>query len=88
MNSILADLWYGNIAPCETCGVGDAEVERLVKCMGEQEDTLLRALQEPQKELFGQYVRWSDMYACVISEKAFVEGFRLAVRLMSEIVPK
>ena len=88
MNSILADLWYGNVTPCENCGVGDAEVERLVKCMGEQEDTLLRALQAPQKELFTRYVRWSDMYASAISEKAFQEGFRLAVRLMSEIVPK
>ena len=88
MNSILADLWYGNVTPCENCGVGDAEVERLVKCMGEHEDTLRCTLHESQKELFSQYVRWSDMYACVISEKAFVEGFRLAVRLMSEIVPK
>ena len=88
MGSMLVDLWYGNIAPCETCGVGDAEIEQLVKCMGEQEETLRRVLQESQKELFTRYVRWSGLYACTISEKAFQEGFRLAVRFMSEIVPK
>ena len=49
MDSILTDLWYGNVTPCDNCGVGDAEVERLEKSMGEQEDALHRALQEPQK---------------------------------------
>lgn len=88
MDSILTDLWYGNVTPCDNCGVGDAEVERLEKSMGEQEDALHRALQEPQKEIFERYVRWSEMYACVISEKAFADGFCLAVRLMLETVAK
>jgi len=31
MDSILTDLWYGNVTPCDSCGVGDVEVERLEK---------------------------------------------------------
>ena len=86
MDSILADLWNGNIAPCETCGVGDNEDEHLVKCMSEREDALRYMLMGQQMELFDRYVRWSDMYACTISEKAFQEGFRMAIRLMAEIM--
>lgn len=88
MASILEDLWYGKIAPCETCGVEDAEIEELMKCMGEYENTLRCVLQDSHKELFMRYARWSDMYARVISEKAFQEGFRLAAKLVSEIALK
>ena len=27
MNSIIEDLWYGNISMCENCGAGDKEIE-------------------------------------------------------------
>ena len=62
--------------------------EELMKCMGEYENTLRCVLQDSHKELFIRYARWSDMYARVISEKAFQEGFRLAVKLVSEIALK
>ena len=33
MNNILKDLWYGNIAPCERCGVGNTKLNRLIRDM-------------------------------------------------------
>ena len=82
MNSIISDLWYGKVSPCATCGVGDKEIEQMVVSLGEHEDALRRLLTGSQREMFIQYARWSDMYACTILEKAFREGFCLAMRLM------
>ena len=88
MKSIIEELWYGNIAPCENCGVKDKEIERLVKLMGEHEDKLRNELGEQQKVLFQKYVTWSDQYACDISARAFRDGFCLAAKLIAETLAR
>lgn len=84
MKSTIEELWYGNIAPCENCGVKDAEIERLAKLMGEHEDKLRNELGDQQKVLFQQYVTWSGRYACDISACAFRDGFCLGAKLIVE----
>lgn len=84
MKSTIEELWYGNITPCENCGVKDTEIERLVKLMGEHEDKLRNELAEQHRLLFQQYVKWSDRYACDISAQAFRDGFCLAAKLIVE----
>ena len=84
MESIIEELWFGNIAPCENCGVKDTEIEQLVKLMGEQEDKLRNELGEQQKVLFQQYLTWAGRYACDISACAFRDGFCLATKLIVE----
>ena len=84
MKSIIEELWYGNIAPCENCGVKVAEIEELVALMGENEDILRKELCSHHKMLFQKYVTWSDKYACCISACAFRDGFRLAAKIFAE----
>ena len=84
MKSTIADLWYGNLALCENCGAGDKESEDLLRAMTQNEEILRAELGPAHKDLFQQYVHWSDGYACCISALAFREGFSLACKLLCE----
>ena len=84
MQSIIEQLWYGNLSLCENCGVGDPDIESLVLLMAQNEEILDKELDTRQKVLFEEYVKWSDQYACYVSACAFREGFCLATKLMRE----
>lgn len=86
MISAIEELWYGNLAPCENCGAGDEEIKRLTSLMCENEEALRKGLNGNHRELFLQYVKWADHYACSISALAFREGFSLATRLLMDSI--
>ena len=84
MNSAIENLWYGNISPCENCGVGDPEIETLSLLINRNQETLCKQLPAPQKELFEKYAEWFDKYARYIAASAFRDGFRLGCQLTGE----
>lgn len=86
MESILEQLWYGNIAPYEKCGGEDEETGMLLKLMRDNETVLRKELQEGQKLLFDQYAKWADRYASCISVQAFREGFVLAAKIFTAVM--
>lgn len=80
----IEDLWNGNIASAENCGVGDPEIENLVILIERHKELLNKELGQQQKSIFEKYVDCTEEYVCLISKCAFRDGFSLASRLMAE----
>lgn len=84
MKQTIEDLWNGNIAPAEKCGVGDPEIENLVMLMEKHKEQLNMELGKQKKSIFEKYVDCTEEYVYLISERAFSDGFSLASKLMTE----
>ena len=86
MDSIINELYYGNIRPVEQMGKLTPEVKDILKRMHENEDKLEESLNVQEKALL--YAIQDDRLevACTIQEKRFREAFTLGARLMAEIL--
>ena len=84
--SIIEDLWYGNISPCErdikrSSNYADA-LERIV-----QLETALHArLNDEEKELLERFVDCSKEMCCISEREMFVQGFMLGAKLIIEVM--
>ena len=81
--SILQELWYGNIKPCEDKEISDEEKE-LVELMARHQEYLTSKLKEKELDVFKKYVECDDEYTSLVESQAFEIGFKLAVRLLTE----
>jgi len=88
MKHLIEDLWYGNIAPDEKCGVGDPEIEQMTMRIKSHREQLNQELGIQQKEIFEKFVDCMYEYACILSRCAFCDGFSLATQFMSEALSK
>lgn len=79
--SILEELWYGNINPCEDRDISDEE-KKLVELMSRHQETLSYSLKNDELDIFKKYVECADEYTSLIEAKSFEIGFRLAVNLL------
>ncbi len=86
MDSIINELYYGNIRPVEQMGKLTPEVKAILKRMHENEDKLEESLNEQEKALLHaiQDDRLEATY--IIQEKRFREAFTLGARLMAEML--
>lgn len=84
MKRTLEALWNGSLAPGQTCGVNDPELERLTVLLDRNKGELEQKLDPLQKELFDKYVDCIDEFAYLSSAQAFCDGFTLASKLMAE----
>ena len=86
MDSVINELYYGNICPVEQMGRLSPEaktifkrlnenVEKLEKSLNEQEKAILHSIQDDRLEL-----------AAIVGEKRFREAFALGARLAIEIL--
>ena len=85
MDSVINELYYGNICPVEQMGRLTPEarailkrihenVEKLEESLNEQEKAILHSIQDDRLEL-----------ATIVGEKRFREAFTLGARLAIEI---
>ena len=81
--SILQELWYGNIKPCEDKEISDEE-KKLVELMARHQEYLTSNLKENELDAFQKYVECVDEYTSLVECQAFEIGFKLAVRLLNE----
>lgn len=81
--SILEELWYGNIKPCEDKDISDEE-KKLVELMARHQECLTSKLKEKELDEYKKYVECADEYTSLVECQAFEIGFKLAVRLMNE----
>lgn len=86
MKNTIKELWYGNIAPMERCGVGDSEINEMLRLMEKNSVKLSEGLSEEQAEIFQKYIDCSDEYAFCSATHAFITGFSLACKLMAEVL--
>lgn len=82
--SILQELWYGNINPSEDKEVSDEEKE-LIKLMARHQECLTSKLKDKELDVLKKYVECCEEYTSLVECQAFEIGFKLAVRLLTEL---
>ena len=84
MKNTLEELWYGNIIPMEHSVGGNAHIKKLINLMGKNRENLSGTLNDSQNELLAKYDDTvNEMYA-EIEKDAFIYGFRLGGRIVSD----
>lgn len=86
MQTILEDLWNGNIAPYKDCGSLDPELQELYQLTEKNKAALAAILTENHGELFKNFLACSDEYNYLSTVHAFREGFSLACRLLTDVL--
>ena len=81
MNNILKDLWYGEVSPCERCGIGNTKLNQLIRDIEHTRVTLCNTLTPQQAEQLDALKSMFDQYAAVLCEEAFASGFRLGAQI-------
>ena len=84
--TILEDLYYGNISPHERYIKCGSRVDRLVKLICKNEESLTATLTEQQKETFEKFKDCTSELSCITEREAFSPGFILATRIMVEVM--
>lgn len=84
--SIIEDLWYGNISPCErdikrSSKYADA-LERIVQL----EADLHARLNDEEKEILEKFVNCTNEMCCISERDMFVQGFMLGAKLIIEVM--
>ena len=84
MANILEDLWYGNTIPMADSGWKNEQAKKLSILMSKYREEVVDSLSDTQKELLMKYDdAVNEMYA-EIEKDAFMYGFRLASRIVSD----
>ncbi|MBP3390065.1 MAG: hypothetical protein J6L58_00045 [Clostridia bacterium] len=86
--SIISDLYFGNIVPCDLFAKTDSEYQQLSNETTKLEDSFLETLNDNEKSLYEQIWEFRGQQEGIIAEDLFSEGFRLGARLMLEILTK
>ena len=84
MKETIFDLWYGNIDPVESSGKITPEIKRILNESEESYEMLTNNLDEKEKELLEKHLDIYSSLHCEYTAKAFVDGFSLGVKLITE----
>ena len=85
MNSVLEELWYGNVVPNENMGLSK-EIKKNMKAVAEWHDTLYSTLEDEQKTLFEKFNDVSSELSDANERQIFIYAFRLGAKLALEIM--
>ena len=84
MESIIKELWHGNIIPHEDSRTNSKEMKELLACIARHHEDLEKSFSGEQKEIFEKFHDcWSE-YASLAEEAIFAYAFKLGGRLMLE----
>ena len=84
MNSIIEDLYYGNIPLSERDFKRNSEYAHVLQLAARNEDKLTETLTEAQKETFGKFKDNTSELTAMTEVTAFTLGFKLGLRLTVE----
>ena len=88
MESIIKELWHGNIIPQDDSRNNSKEMKDLISYMARHHDDLLKTMTDEQKEIFVKFDDcWSE-YASLAEEAIFCYAFRLGMRIAIETLTK
>lgn len=82
----LEDLYYGNINPCERDMKRGSRMDKVVKFICINEESLMSTLTEQQKETFDKFKDYQSELCDITARQAFVDGFIMATRIMVEVM--
>lgn len=83
---IIEELFYGNICPCEKHLTRDSEYSHLLELAVKNEEKLSSLLSPQQKEMFEKVKECMTDMNNLLEKEAFIDGFRLGMKLMAESV--
>ena len=84
MESIIKELWHGNIVPEDDCRVRSPEMKQLMEYMARHHSDLLKSMTDEQKIILEKFDDcWSE-YASLAEEAMFTYAFKLGMRIAIE----
>lgn len=86
MTTLEDHLYYGNISPCEHDMKRGSRMDKLVKLICRNEESLMSSLTEQQKETFDKFKECQSELCDITARQAFADGFILATRIMVEVI--
>ena len=84
MESIIAELFYGNITPSERSYRRTGEYAHILQLVTRNEEELTQTLTEAQKETFEKFKDGTSELNGMTEVTAFTLGFKLGLRLTAE----
>lgn len=84
MESIIAELFYGNITPSERSYRRTGEYAHILQLVTRNEEKLTETLTEAQKETFEKFKDGTSELNGMTEVTAFTLGFKLGLRLTAE----
>ena len=84
MESIIAELFYGNITPSERSYCKTREYAHILQLVTRNEEKLTETLSEAQKETFEKFKDGTSELSSMTEVTAFTIGFKLGLRLTAE----
>lgn len=84
--NILEELWLGNINPQRCSAQQDPRMEQALSLVVKNEDTMRAMLSDAQKEQLEKLSDCQSDLTDLLERKAFSKGFRLAVKLMADVM--
>ncbi|MBR5273226.1 MAG: hypothetical protein IKU25_07545 [Clostridia bacterium] len=83
--TILEDLFYGNIVPCERNYKDKNKADKLLNLICRNENELIATFTNKQKEIFERFKDCANELSCLTEREAFSAGFIMATRIMMEV---
>ena len=88
MESIIKELWRGNIIPQEDSRTNSKEMKELLGYMARHHEDLKKTFSDEQKEIFEKFHNcWSE-YASLSEAEIFSYAFKLGMRIAIETLTK
>ena len=88
MNSVISELWHGNIIPQEDSRTNSKEMKELLGYMARHHEDLEKIFTDEQKEIFEKFHDcWSE-YASLGESAIFCYVFKLGMRIAIETLTK
>ena len=84
MESIIEELYYGNITPAERSFLRTGEYAHILQLVARNEEKLTETLSEAQKETFEKFKDGTSELNSMTEVTAFTIDFKLGLRLTAE----
>lgn len=84
--SIIEDLWYGNISPCERGVKRRSNYANVLERIVQLEADLHARLNDEEKEILGKIVNRTNEKCCISEREMFVRGFTFGIKLIIEVM--
>ena len=84
--SVLEDLWYGNISPCERDVKRRSDYADVLERIVQYEKELHARLNDEEKEILEKFVNYTNEMCCISEREMFVQGFMLGAKLIIEVM--
>ena len=84
MESIIRELWNGNLQPCVGCGKENYEIIDSISLLQKNGEKLNDLLNNDQQKFFAAYNEKIELYLSLLAEQAFYDGFKMGYKFTTE----